>query len=166
MSEEKKCHKKLIVIGVILSLVLSFTSLCISSFLLLAATGKITVLMGNNAPISKKYDKGRSLEKALKKDKAVIVWFYVDWCGYCQKFAPTFDKVIKDKRIKKNFTPAFINCDLPENRKYIEEYGVKGFPTVYLLNPKTGKKLEVSNFKLFAPDAKEIIIKDSEEFLK
>ena len=32
--------------------------------------------------ISRDYDKGQSMEKAIKKNKPVIALFYTDWCGY------------------------------------------------------------------------------------
>ena len=31
--------------------------------------------------ISRDYDKGQSMEKALAEGKPIIVWFYADWCG-------------------------------------------------------------------------------------
>ncbi len=42
------------------------------------------------------------------------------------------------------------------------EYEVQGFPTIYLLNPKTKVKTQIGNEKLFTPDAKENLI---EEFM-
>lgn len=167
LKEEKKCHKKLLIAAVILSLVLSIASLTLSTVTLLGAQGKIPALsMGAELPISKKYDRGRSLEKALKKNKPVIIWFYVDWCGYCQRFAPTFDEVIKSKEIKKNFAVAFVNADDHKNAKYMDEYQVHGFPTVYLLNPETGEKVLVDNGKMFMPNAKEELIREFKEFLR
>ena len=76
------------------------------------------------------------MEKALKKEKPVIVWFYTDWCGYCQRFAPTFGKVTKDKKIKNNFAVAYVNAEYAENQDLVQEYQIQGFPTIYLLNPK------------------------------
>jgi thiol:disulfide interchange protein len=46
-----------------------------------SATGKQVV-------ISKQYDKGRTLQKAQATNKPIIVFFYTDWCGFCQKFIP------------------------------------------------------------------------------
>ena len=106
MSEENKKTNacKLVTIGVIASLIMSFCAFVMSGITLLGSTGAIPQLViGADLPISKKYDKGRSLEKAMKKDKPVVAFFYVDWCGFCQRFAPTFDAVSKNKDIKKKF---------------------------------------------------------------
>lgn len=122
--------------------------------------------MGADLPISKKYDRGRSFKKALKKNKPIIVWFYTDWCGYCQRFAPTFDEVTKDKNIKKNFAIAFVNCDNHDNKGLMEQYSVQGFPTVYVIDTKTDKKVLLDNFKFFGPTAKEDLVRDLKEFLR
>ena len=167
MNQEKKCYKKLLIGGVIASLILSIAAMTLSVVTFLGVNGHIPSLSANaDLPISKKYDRGRSLKKALKKNKPVIIWFYVDWCGFCQRFAPTFNEVTKDKNIKKKFAVAFVNCDDQSNQALIQEYGVHGFPTVFLLNPKTGEKVLIDNFKLFAPNAKEDLIRDFKEFLR
>lgn len=164
---EKKCYKKLLIAGVILSLVLSITSTAMSAVTLLAINGHIPSLAaGQDLPISKKYDRGRSLQKALKKNKPVIVWFYVDWCGYCQRFAPIFDEVTKNKDIKKKFAIAFVNCDDQKNQALVQKYQIHGFPTVYLLDPKTGEKVVADNYKFFTPTAKEDLVRDFKEFLR
>ena len=97
--------------------------------------------------ISKQYDKGQSFEKAKATKKPIVVFFYTDWCGFCQRFAPTFHKVVTSKEIKKNFAVAYVNCDLPESRKAMEEFGVQAFPTVYVIKDKdTKKQLENQTF--------------------
>ena len=53
--------------------------------------------------ISKDYDKGQSIELAMETKKPMVVLFYTDWCSYCQRFVPTFKKVVTNKEIKKNF---------------------------------------------------------------
>ncbi len=103
--------------------------------------------------ISEKYDKGQSMEKALKTGKPVIAWFYVDWCGFCKKFASTFDAIIKDPKIKDNLAIAFIDCSDEKNQQLVEEYKIEAFPTVYMLNPKKNIKEFVENQELFTEDA-------------
>ena len=136
-----KCWKKLIIATGILSLV----SFVISATLLVFTIGALN--SNPNAKyarivISKKYDKGQSLKKALEVEKPTLAFFYVDWCGYCKRFAPQFHKVTKDKKFKNDYAVAYINCDLPENSKIIEEYEIKGFPTVYLVK-KDGAKTQI-----------------------
>ena len=109
--------------------------------------------------ISKKYDKGQSLQKAYKKQKPVIVFFYADWCGFCQRFAPTFYKITKDKKIKKNFAIAYVNCDKPENREYMEQFNVQGFPTVFVIR-NDRSKVHLENNTFFNEDSVDVVKKD------
>jgi len=166
MSEEnKKCIKKKAVAAVaIAALVLSFVSLILDGIIINKLNAK--GLMTDPVVISKQYDKGQSMEKALKTEKPVIVWFYTDWCGYCQRFAPTFGKLTKDKQIKKNFAVAYVNAEKPENQGYMQEYQVQGFPTVYLLNPKTKEKEHIDNAKLFEEEALKNLKEEFMEFAK
>ena len=169
MSEENKKTNacKLVTIGVIASLIMSFCAFVMSGITLLGSTGAIPQLaIGADLPISKKYDKGRSLEKAMKKDKPVVAFFYVDWCGFCQRFAPTFDAVSKNKDIKKKFSIAYINCDDPKNRELIEKYGIQGFPTVFVVDSKGEEKVQLKNEMFFAPTAQEDLVREIKEFLR
>lgn len=167
-SNTGKCAKKALVVGVIVSLVFSFLSLVLSVVTLLGSTGAIPEISSNssNLPISKKYDRGQSFKKAEKKNKPVVVFFYVDWCGFCQRFAPTFNEIAKSKEIKKDFAIAYVNCDNPDNRGYIEEYGIQGFPTVFVVDPKTNVKTQLKNEIFFSPNAKEDVTREIREFLR
>lgn len=115
--------------------------------------------------ISKQYDKGQSLEKALATKKPVIVFFYTDWCGFCQRFAPTFYKVTKTKDIKKNFAVAYVNCENAENRQHMQEFNVEGFPTVYVID-KDNQKTHLENGTFFTPDAEKELPKIIMNLLK
>ena len=95
---EKKCKFTLLIILTIISLLFSVSSLVLS---IITYNGGISIgQQGEDSnKISVRYDKGRSFEKASKKNKPIIVFFYTDWCGFCQRFAPTFDKVTKDANL-------------------------------------------------------------------
>lgn len=98
--------------------------------------------------ISKKYDnKGQTLEKAMKKNKPVLTFFYVDWCGYCKRFAPTFHKLSKDRDILKKYEVAYVNCEDAKNEKTVKEFAIQGFPSVFVV--KNGEKNQIDNNKLF-----------------
>lgn len=167
MSDEnkEKCTKKKVLTA------LAIVAIALSSIALILDGIIINKLVAKDlwkAPvvISKQYDKGQSMEKALKANKPVIVWFYTDWCGFCQRFAPTFGKITKDKEIKKNIAVAYVNAELPENQSLMQEYNVQGYPTVYLLNPQTGNKVHIDNEKLFTTDAVETLTKEFLAFAK
>ena len=162
--ENKKCIKKKVLAAlVVLALVISVISLILDGIIINKLNAK--GLMRDPVVISKKYDKGEMMEKALKTEKPIIVWFYTDWCGFCQRFAPTFGDIIKDKQIKKHFAVALINADKPENQELMQKYEVGGFPTVYLINPKTNDRLLIDNQKLFTEDAKKELVKEFMEFV-
>ena len=157
-NKEKKCCCKCIAIVAVVALLMSIASLTMS------------IMNFNNAPkhkavvISKQYDKGQSFEKAVAKEKPMLVFFYTDWCGYCQKFAPTFAKIAKSKEIKKNLAVAYVNCEQSSNQKTIQEYEIQGFPTVFVV--KDGKKIQLDNHKFFADDAKEELTKDIQKAIE
>ena len=156
IQEETKCNNKLGIALIILSLLMSLSALGLSVY------NTVTINNGNvqandgKVLISKKYDKGQSLAKAYKKQKPVVVFFYADWCGFCQRFAPTFYKVTKDKEIKKKFAIAYVNCDKPENRDYMEQFNVQGFPTVYVIN-NDRSKVQLENNTFFNENSVDII---------
>lgn len=154
-TKKMNCQKKLL----ILTLIISLVSFCLSTFIavklgVFSPDGQIHQ-PNENFLISKKYDKGQSLEKALATKKPVIVWFYADWCGYCKKFAPTFEKLTKDRDIKKNFAIAFVNCDTAENVKFVKEFNIQGFPTLYLISADRKVRTMVAQELLFDAEAVE-----------
>lgn len=154
-TEEKKCKFNLLIGLVILSLVLSVTSLTLS---ILGLRGDVSIGGQGNKKvvISKQYDKGKSMEKAKATGKPIIVFFYTDWCHFCQSFAPTFNKISKDSKIKKNFAVAYVNCEKEENRPLMQEYNVQGFPTVYVIKTD-GSKVQLENGTFFNPDSKTVV---------
>ena len=159
---EKNCKCKVLVILTIISFVFSIAALAISAYTLATATNGGSAQAGAEQPkvvISKQYDRGRSMAKALQTRKPIIAFFYTDWCGFCQKFAPTFDKVTKNSKVKKHFAIAFVNCEQEENRKIMQEYAVEGFPTVYVIDAN-GKRTHLDNGTFFKPDSKEVIVKN------
>ena len=154
--EEHSCNCKKLAILVVMSLIISILSLGTSIYNLVSGGigGEKKVV------ISTQYDKGKSYEKALKTEKPMIVFFYTDWCGYCQRFAPTFHKVTKDKEIKKNFAIAYVNCEKDENHPIADEFGVHAYPTVYVVD-KNKNKTHLDNMTFFGDNAVEKIKEDS-----
>ena len=161
---EKKCNcKKAALYILILSFIMSLASLSLSIYTLtggsISAGGE-----GKKVVISKQFDRGRSLEKAKATNKPILVFFYTDWCGFCQRFIHTFDKITKDKRIKSKFAIAFVNCEKEENQPIMKEYGVQGFPTVFVIDEE-GKKTQLDNGTFFNADSKDVVTKRALELI-
>ena len=154
----KKKLTKLIVTSLIISLVNT------GMLLYLVSDNVITAIQNRPIVISRDYDKGQSMEKALQTKKPVIVWFYTDWCRYCQKLAPTFKKLTKDRQIKKEYAIAYVNAEDPRNKEYVKEYKVEGYPTVYLV--KEGKKEFISPVDLLSPFALDVLKAKFLDFVK
>lgn len=97
------------------------------------------------------YDYGITMQEALnQKDKVIFANFYVDWCGYCKKFAPILDFLRKKNKDKYIFI--MLNCEDPKNKKYVEDYYISGYPTVYLINPRNENRSLMPNMLLSSPN--------------
>ena len=74
-----------------------------------------------------------SYDKAMKSDKPSLVLFYVDWCGYCQRFAPYMPELKKKYKNKMNMV--MVNCEDEKTAEIRKNYEISGFPTVYIVDP-------------------------------
>lgn len=165
IKEEKKCVcAKLAVILSIIALLVSMVSLGFSIYTQVGGGGAAGAKDNGKVVISKQYDKGQSLKKAQAKNKPIIVFFYTDWCGFCQRFVPTFHKISKLSKIKKNFAIAYVNCEDTENRNIVEEFAIHGFPTVYVIDSE-GKRTQLENNTFFNNDSVEVVSKKALELI-
>ncbi len=89
--------------------------------------------------------------KAVKEGKPIFINFTgTDWCGWCIKLEKeVFTKKAFQDYAKENLV--LVEVDFPkkkkqtaelkaQNKRLDKEYGVEGYPTLYLLDA-TGKKL-------------------------
>jgi protein disulfide-isomerase len=88
-----------------------------------------------------------ALDQAAKQDKLVLLDFTgSDWCGWCIKLRkdtfskPEFQKFAEEKLVlvELDFPRAKEqNPDLKkQNQELAEKFGIEGFPTLVLLDPK------------------------------
>lgn len=66
-----------------------------------------------------------------------IVFYYTEWCGYCNKFKPTWERIEKDV---KNITTLKIDCDKYKN--IAENNNITEFPTLILYSGQDKTKYE------------------------
>lgn len=115
-------------------------------FLVLVFTSAVAIAVSViNAPKHPSdYHIGITYEEALKADeKPMLAVFYVDWCGYCMRFMPKFKTLSSIYKNKYNFV--MINAEAPEYAKLVEDVGIGGFPTVYMLDPKYDNRVLMPN---------------------
>ncbi|WP_186429845.1 co-chaperone YbbN [Clostridium sp. BSD9I1] len=74
-------------------------------------------------------------EEVLNSNIPAIVKLYADWCPYCRKFAPVFDKVSAEYEGKVKFIAMDVDLS-PETPK---EYKVNTIPTVIIF--RDGEKV-------------------------
>ena len=73
----------------------------------------------------------RKPKKTVRKQLNKLMYFYMDGCGFCDKFSPTWKKLIKKNNKNKKVTMVKING--PNNLIMTKKYKVKKFPTIILL---------------------------------
>jgi len=69
------------------------------------------------------------INTALETKDAVFVLFSADWCGYCQKQKPILDML--EPEFSGDIT--FMRVNVDENRQAMQQFGVTGFPTMFLI---------------------------------
>ena len=85
-------------------------------------------------------------EMVLDSTTPVLLDFYANWCGHCQKLLPLLDEVAVDMDGKLNVMK--VNVD--ENREFAQKFDIKGLPTMLLF--KAGS--EVDRLIGFMPEEK------------
>ena len=89
------------------------------------------------------YKIGVKYSQAMNSQKPFIALFYADWCGYCVRFMPKYQKIANKYKDTYNF--AMINVDSPENETVIAEYTPSGFPTLYIIDPVVDNRIHLNN---------------------
>ena len=79
----------------------------------------------------KKNSSLRKPKKTVRKKLTKLMYFYMDGCVFCDKFTPTWKKLIKKNNRDKKVTMVKING--PNNLIMTKKYKVKKFPTIILL---------------------------------
>ena len=79
----------------------------------------------------KKKSSLRKPKKTVRKKLTKLMYFYMDGCVFCDKFTPTWNKLIKENNKNKKVNMVKING--PNNLTTATKYGVVSYPTIILL---------------------------------
>ena len=83
-------------------------------------------------------------DSAVKENEKVFLYFYTDKCSYCEKFAPTYEKIVQKYAKKCSFAKVDYKSD--EGRVLAKTFMLYYVPDVILLDYKkqTLNRLEPS----------------------
>ena len=75
-------------------------------------------------------------EMVAESTSPVLLDFFANWCGHCQKLLPLLDEVAVDMdgKIK------IMKVNVDENRDLAQKFGIKGLPTMILF--KDGSEID------------------------
>lgn len=80
-------------------------------------------------------------ELAFNKEKDVMVEFYAPWCGYCQKIAPSYEKLAKS--LKDIDSVELVKVDATANDVPPEfGFSIQGYPTFKFFKAKSNEVLD------------------------
>ena len=89
------------------------------------------------------YKIGVDYNRAMKSKNPFIALFFADWCGYCVRFMPKYQKIADKYKSDYNFV--MINVDDPDNKEIIEEYIPSGFPSLFIIDPSINNRFVLNN---------------------
>lgn len=89
------------------------------------------------------YSVGKDFNTVAKSGKPIFTLFYADWCHYCIRFMPVFEKIANKYGDEIEF--AKVNVEDPKYKKLVDEHKISGFPTVIIIDKKYDNKVIVPN---------------------
>jgi len=67
-------------------------------------------------------------ESVLESPNPVLLDFFANWCGHCQKLLPLLDEVA----VELDGKVGIMKVNVDENRDLAQKYAIKGLPTMIL----------------------------------
>jgi thioredoxin-related protein len=84
------------------------------------------------------------VEKAKAEKKLIFMDAYTTWCGPCKMLQA---RVFPDKNLgeffNQNFVNAAIDMETDEGEKLSNIYEVQGYPSLFFIDPNTGKTIRM-----------------------
>ena len=78
--------------------------------------------------------KSSNLKSKKKNKKKTIYYFFADYCGYCKRFDPLFNKL--KRKYGKNINFKKIDGKKINNKRLMLDYKIKLFPTLIIKETK------------------------------
>lgn len=73
--------------------------------------------------------------------KAMLLYFYADWCGYCRKLESTVLSTAEGRGALRDVIKVRINAESGnDERQLAGELGIRGYPTLLLVTAEGGMK--------------------------
>lgn len=90
-----------------------------------------------------------SLQKAKAENKWVLVDVYTSWCGWCRKLdSDTYSDPATIHFLNKSYICVKVDADDRNLGQYIKQtFGVKGYPTILILNPSGSEKGRITGYR-------------------
>jgi len=86
------------------------------------------------------------LQQNVINDGIMVVFFFLHWCPYCQKVAPTFEEISKQGKRKRPTPISFYSVDIEKNPNVASLFGVTAGPTFLVLQgTKQLERIEGAN---------------------
>jgi subtilase family serine protease/thiol-disulfide isomerase/thioredoxin/uncharacterized membrane protein YphA (DoxX/SURF4 family) len=70
------------------------------------------------------------ISQVIDNGKTALIFFYTDWCAFCQKQKPIIDEL--ETEYGEDVTFIRVNADM--NREAIQQFGVTSFPSLFLIS--------------------------------
>jgi thioredoxin-related protein len=79
------------------------------------------------------------LRKAKAEDKPMVLYFYSNYCGYCDRMEK---EVLADKDVSNTIKTSlvFLRINVDKQSDLAYKYNIRGYPTTWLLEP-SGKRI-------------------------
>ncbi len=88
------------------------------------------------------------IDTAIDSKKPAFLFFYADWCHFCQEQKPIIDKL--EKTYAEDIT--FLRIDGQEELQLSKDFSITGFPSMFLLAPEDGGEYIRQEFIGFTDD--------------
>ncbi len=95
----------------------------------------------------------KTFNEIVSQDKPVLLDFYADWCGPCQKLLPTIEKLAE--KYENDFVIRKVNVDT--NPALAQQFKVRSIPALFVIKDQ---KVEKSLIGLQSQAALEKVIQE------